>query len=98
LIGNALAHGAPDKPVRVSAHSDDSHFIFEVWNDGEPIPPESVAKIFQPFWRNSTSSSREGLGLGLHICSQILSAHRGEISVTSSPENGTKFTARLPLQ
>jgi hypothetical protein len=98
LIGNALVHGAPDKPVRVSAHSDDSHFIFEVWNDGEAISPENVAKIFQPFWRNSTSSLREGLGLGLHICSQIISAHRGEISVTSSPENGTKFTARLPLQ
>jgi signal transduction histidine kinase len=97
LIGNALVHGAADRPVRVSARSDDSHFIFEVWNDGEAIAPESVAKIFQPFWRNSTSPSREGLGLGLHICSQIVSAHRGELSVSSSPENGTTFTARLPL-
>jgi signal transduction histidine kinase len=98
LIANALMHGAPDKPVRVSAHTDDRNFVFEVWNDGEAIPPESVAKIFEPFWRSSTSDTREGLGLGLHICSQIVRAHSGELSVISSAEDGTKFTARLPLQ
>jgi signal transduction histidine kinase len=98
LIGNALAHGAADKPVRVTAHTDDKHFVFEVWNEGDAIPPESVSKIFEPFWRNSTSASRHGLGLGLHICSQIVRAHNGRLSVTSSSENGTKFTARLPLQ
>jgi signal transduction histidine kinase len=98
LIANALTHGALDKPVRVSAHTDDRDFVFEVWNDGEVIPPESVAKIFEPFWRSSTSAAREGLGLGLHICSQIVRAHNGELSVVSSPESGTKFTARLPLQ
>jgi signal transduction histidine kinase len=98
LIGNALTHGAPDKPVRVTARTDDNHFVLEVWNDGEPIPAESVPKIFEPFWRNSTSASRQGLGLGLHICSQIIRAHNGKLSVTSSPTEGTKFTARLPLQ
>ena len=98
LIANALTHGAHDRPVRVSAHTDDRDFIFEVWNDGAAIPPESVARIFEPFWRSSTSAAREGLGLGLHICSQIVRAHSGELSVVSSPEQGTKFTARLPLQ
>lgn len=98
LIANALTHGASDRPVRVEAHTDDSHFVFEVWNDGEPISSENAARIFEPFWRNSTSSSRQGLGLGLHICSQIVRAHNGNLSVSSSPESGTKFTACLPLQ
>jgi len=98
LIANALTHGASDRPVRVEAHTDDSHFVFEVWNDGEPISSENAAKIFEPFWRNSTSSSGQGLGLGLHICSQIVRAHNGNLSVSSSPESGTKFTACLPLQ
>ena len=55
-------------------------------------------KIFEPFWRNSTSASRQGLGLGLHICSQIVRAHNGKLSVSSSLSGGTTFTARLPLQ
>lgn len=98
LIANALTHGAQDQPVRVTAYTDDAQFVLEVFNSGEPIPPESVSKVFEPFWRNSTSASRQGLGLGLHICSQIVRAHRGQLSVTSSAADGTRFTARLPLQ
>ena len=62
-----------------------------------PFHAESLGKIFEPFWRHSVSASRNGLGLGLHICSQIVRAHEGRISVTSSREHGTQFTARLPL-
>ena len=98
LIGNALTHGAHDQPVRITAYTDTEQFVLEVWNDGEPIPPESVSKIFEPFWRNSTSASRQGLGLGLHICSQIIRAHNGKLSVSSSAADGTRFTARLPLR
>ena len=97
LIGNALTHGAPSSPIKVTALADDKDLIFEVWNAGEPIAPENIDKIFEPFWRQSTSSSHEGLGLGLHICSQIVRAHGGELSVASTRESGTRFTARLPL-
>ncbi len=97
LLGNALAHGLPQSPVKISAKADADDFVLEVWNAGEPIPAESLAKIFEPFWRHSVSASRNGLGLGLHICSQIVRAHQGRISVTSTREDGTRFTARLPL-
>jgi signal transduction histidine kinase len=97
LLANALTHGRADTPVKFTVSADDTHLILQVWNAGEPIPAESIGKIFQPFWRHSVSSSRNGLGLGLHICSQIVRAHEGQISVTSSAEQGTVFTARLPL-
>jgi len=71
--------------------------ILSMFNAGDPIPQESINKIFEPFWRHSVSGSRNGLGLGLHICSQIVRAHAGQISVTSTAANGTLFTARLPL-
>ena len=97
LIGNAVTHGASSSSVRVTARSDDHDLILEVWNDGDPIPSESLSNIFEPFWRNSISASREGLGLGLHICSQIVRAHKGSLSVVSAAETGTTFTVRLPL-
>ncbi|MDB6083498.1 MAG: histidine kinase [Gammaproteobacteria bacterium] len=98
LIGNAFAHGAASSPVKFSALADDGDFVIEVWNAGEPIPPASIAKIFEPFWRHSASGGRQGLGLGLHICSQIVRAHGGSLAVTSSPRDGTMFSARFPLR
>jgi signal transduction histidine kinase len=97
LIGNALKHGAPEGPVKVSAQAVDSDLVINVWNAGDPIAPENLDKICEPFWRQSSTGNREGLGLGLYICSQIVRAHGGTLSVTSSQEGGTSFTARLPL-
>jgi hypothetical protein len=97
LLGNALTHGSPGSPVTITARTDEHDLVLEVWNGGVPIPPESIGKIFEPFWRNSVSPSRNGLGLGLHICSQIVHAHHGQIAATSTAERGTQFTVRLPL-
>jgi signal transduction histidine kinase len=97
LLANALNHGRPHTPVKITVRADDKDLVLQVWNAGEPIPPESINKIFQPFWRHTVSASRNGLGLGLHICSQIVRAHGGQISVTSTAAHGTLFTARLPL-
>ena len=96
LLANAIVHGAPDRPVAFVAAVVGDALVIEVRNDGEPIPPSSLAKIFQPFWRHSTSVRREGLGLGLHICDQIVRAHDGRLEVSSTREGGTRFTASVP--
>jgi signal transduction histidine kinase len=92
-----LTHGKPGSPIKITARTDEHDLVLQVWNAGIPIPPESIGKIFAPFWRNSVSPNRNGLGLGLHICSQIVQAHQGQIAVTSTAEHGTQFTVRLPL-
>jgi signal transduction histidine kinase len=97
LLANALTHGLPTSPITITARADNTDLVLDVWNAGEPIPVQSIDKIFEPFWRHSVSASRHGLGLGLHICSQIVRAHDGQMTVTSTRENGTRFTARLPL-
>ncbi|VVC55931.1 protein of unknown function [Beijerinckiaceae bacterium RH AL1] len=53
-------------------------------------------RLFQPFFRGEVQSSQQGLGLGLHISSEIAKAHGGTIAVTSSPVQ-TRFTFRMPL-
>jgi signal transduction histidine kinase len=98
LVSNALEFGAADSPVKVTVRNTDDDLVLEVWNAGEPIPAESLGKIFEPFWQQPTAANRKGLGLGLHICSQIVRAHGGTLTVASTKENGTRFTAHLPLR
>jgi len=95
LLGNALTHGDPAGPVRVRARSGDDGFELSVANLGEPIPPETLAKLFQPFSRASGRPGQQGLGLGLYIASEIARAHGGSLEVASSAEE-TRFTFRMP--
>lgn len=93
LLGNAVAHGAPEGPVRVGAGVRGS--LFELWvaNPGEPIPEERAAALFKPFVRGSGG---KGLGLGLYIAAQIAAAHGGAIAVASGRDE-TRFTFAMPL-
>jgi signal transduction histidine kinase len=96
LIGNALTHGAPEEPVRIAATTDDGHFLFEVSNRGERIPPAVMEKLFEPFSRGEVRPSRQGLGLGLYIASEIARAHGGSLTAESEEEQ-TRFIFRMPI-
>ncbi|HEX8748202.1 MAG TPA: GAF domain-containing sensor histidine kinase [Pyrinomonadaceae bacterium] len=96
LLGNALTHGDPSGPVWVTARSNDCGFELSVANLCEPIPPESIDRLFQPFSRASARSGQQGLGLGLYIASVIARAHEGSIEVESSTAE-TRFTFRMPM-
>jgi len=96
LLANALTHGSATTPVVFSAVSQKGEFVLTVTNHGEPIPAESQARVFEPFWRSSASPARSGLGLGLFICAEIVKAHGGSLELTSSATAGTTFGARLP--
>ena len=97
LLGNALTYGAVDKPVRVCAAIEGDLLVLTVTNEGEPIAPENLPRVFEPYWRPQTSEPGGGLGLGLYICAQIANAHGGELQVASSAESGTSFKALLPI-
>jgi sigma-B regulation protein RsbU (phosphoserine phosphatase) len=97
LVGNALSHGASNKPVQVRAETEDGLFKLSVANGGEPIPEAAIPKLFEPFFRGEVRASRQGLGLGLHIAAQIAKAHDGVLTVTSTHEE-TKFTFIMPLR
>jgi signal transduction histidine kinase len=95
LLANALTHGDPDGPVWVRARCDvGGGFELSVANLGEPIPPDTAARLFQPFTRADARPGREGLGLGLYIASEIAHAHGGALEVTSTVEE-TRFTFRM---
>lgn len=95
LLGNALTYGTKDLPVRVNAISKNGEFTLEVANSGDMIPNAIMERLFHPFSRGTGERSKEGLGLGLYIASEIASAHGGTLNATSSCEE-TCFTLLIP--
>lgn len=95
LVANALAHGASDSAVKVSALTREGMFELSVANQGEPLAADTIERLFQPFFRQS-SRKQQGLGLGLYIASEIARAHDGTIDVKSDAEE-TRFTFRMPV-
>lgn len=95
LLANAVTHGRRGAPIKVMISCDDYQLLISVWNQGVPIEPALMPRLFLPYTR-SELGQREGLGLGLYIASEIVKGHKGTIAVTSSEADGTRFTATLP--
>jgi phosphoserine phosphatase RsbU/P len=98
LAANAIEHGSGER-VRIVAHDQEARVVLEINNRGEPIAPELLSSIFDPLVHGRRDTSDEpsrGLGLGLFIAREIVTAHEGTIEVTSSASDGTTFTVSLP--
>ena len=67
-----------------------------VANAGDPISPEALERLFQPFYRTAARHDHQGLGLGLYIASEIARAHEGTLDVRSNADE-TRFTFRMSL-
>jgi signal transduction histidine kinase len=101
LLGNAVRYGFQDTPIGIKIKGDPEAVLVSVHNEGVPIPPEAMQRIFDPLNRGEHENSYDGpksthLGLGLYITKEIVTAHGGTLDVTSSEENGTTFNAWFP--
>ena len=96
LVANALTHGAAETPIKVRGTVEGPNIKLAVSNGGPAIPPDAMSGLFKPFVRASTRPSKQGLGLGLYIASEIAKAHDGALEVTSTPSQ-TTFSCRMPI-
>jgi len=97
LVSNALAYGAAQAPVVVTSRIEADAFSIAVANDGEPIAPETLRRLFTLMVRGGGATPADhGIGLGLFIVSEIAKAHGGTASVVSTREAGTVFSVTLP--
>lgn len=98
LVANALQYGCEDGAVKVVARAHGDEVVLRVHNDGPPISAEARKKIFEPMNRQASPDGDKhpiGLGLGLHIAREIVTAHGGTIAVTSAKKEGTTFTVQM---
>lgn len=100
LISNALQYGHTNSAVIVETKNCGDHIVFTVQNDGTPIPEQNQNQIFDLMHRipnvDAERNLKKNLGLGLYIVREIITAHHGAISVSSTEENGTIFRVQLP--
>jgi two-component system sensor histidine kinase ResE len=66
-------------------------------NEGSYIPSKDIPYLFEPFYRvdKSRTPGKDGLGLGLNICKEIVSGHNGKLQVSSKKDLGTTFKVTL---
>lgn len=99
LITNAIKFSSPHDTLSVSIEQDSSGPITVIVSDtGEGIPEDELPLLFDRFYKVDQTRNRaiEGSGLGLSIAQTIISLHGGQISVSSTYGEGTKFTIVLP--
>ncbi len=99
LVDNAIKYGRAQGAVSIGGQKNDADQIeIFVQDDGPGIPPESLDRLFERFYRVDKARSREqgGTGLGLSIVKHIVQNHGGKVWVKSEFDKGATFFFTLP--
>lgn len=101
ILSNAIKFTPPGGRVATTVRSEEGHLVIDVSDTGPGIPPEARTKIFEPFYRvRQGSRIVEGMGLGLSIARDIVTAHGGEIELVDAAggqSTGSRFRLQIPI-
>jgi two-component system sensor histidine kinase BaeS len=97
LLENSLRYTDSPGTLAISTSNEEDHVVVVVSDSAPGIDPESIDKIFDRFYREELSRSREkgGAGIGLSICAAIVEAHSGSISAQASNLGGLLIEVKL---
>lgn len=96
LLRNAILYSWPDTEIDITATADDERATIRFTNQGDTIPPEKLARLFEQFFRlDASRATSGGAGLGLAIARAITRQHGGDITAESANDRVT-FTVTLP--
>jgi signal transduction histidine kinase len=97
LLANATEHAPGSGPIEVTVGSTDGHAEVTVRDHGPGVAAEDLRTMFDAYTRLGNPHRAPGLGLGLYVAREIVTAHGGEIEAASEVGDGTVMTVRLPL-
>jgi two-component system CheB/CheR fusion protein len=97
LVTNAVTHASGTDRIDIRLYRDGENAVLCVQDFGPGIAPEHLANLFTRFYRVDTQDRVAGLGLGLYISRELVTAHGGTLTVDSEEGRGTTFTLTLPL-
>ncbi|RYY62989.1 MAG: GAF domain-containing sensor histidine kinase [Chitinophagaceae bacterium] len=97
LLGNAMKYANQSDEIVLTVKRSGTMIRVSVRDQGPGIPAEHIPYLFDRYWRaDHMGSTYSGLGLGLYICSEIISRHNGRIGVESEAGQGAEFWFELP--
>ena len=96
LIQNAIVHSNSSKKIDIKTGEIEGFVTITVTDYGQGIPKEEIPLIFNKYYSSTKKFRKIGTGLGLYLAQQIVSAHGGEINVTSVENVQTDFCIKLP--
>ena len=99
LLGNAIKFSHQNGHIEVGARAQNGEVLFWVTDQGEGIPPDAFAQIFEKFGQveNRKAGRKMSTGLGLALCKMVVEAHEGRIWVESEIGQGSTFWFALPM-
>ena len=100
LVNNALKYSQDRKFIGVNLYRKNGSVKLEVVDHGIGIPSQEQDRIFEKFYRvgDPLVHNTKGSGLGLSLVRHIVNAHGGDVSVDSTPGEGSTFTITLPVE
>jgi two-component system sensor histidine kinase VicK len=98
IAGNAVKYTQDGGNVWIDANKSNNNIVVKIKDDGQGIPKEDQARIFERFYRVDKARARGlgGTGLGLSIAKQIAEAHNSSITVNSEIDEGTEMIITIP--
>lgn len=99
IIDNAIKYNEYPPEILIDVTTGNTQAVIKIKDNGIGITKENISKIFETFYRVPTGNIHNvrGNGIGLSYARNIIEAHGGNISVTSSPGKGSTFELRIPL-
>lgn len=98
LLDNAIKYSPHGGLIEIDAGDDGDVAWLSVRDQGEGIPPQDAARVFERFFKGDSARATAGSGLGLAIVKHLVRAHGGTVAVVSEPGHGATFTVRLPKE
>ena len=97
LIENAVKHTPAGSPITVGVRVVGSDARVDVADGGPGLPPDALARVFEPFYRANGHRAGGGTGIGLAVARGLVEAHGGRIWAENQPGGGARFTFTLPM-
>ena len=98
IFTNSLRYTSENDSIEITAREESGSILLKISDTGIGIPAEDQEKIFDMFYRSTSSRREEGMGIGLATVMTIVKSHGWKISVKSEPGKGAQFEIEIPIK